>query len=143
MAEAPHSSQPGDRPRSVTLVTWGVFLLGIINGWRAYALFQQRGLLLDQGMSLDPAFLAAASVIWSVLLIGVAISIYRRWLAARWITPALLAIYTLYIIVLQGFKIEVPDSASSLTVTNLISVVIVIFIVLVLNRKKARDYFVT
>ena len=148
MAEASHNSRPGERPLSVTLVALGVFLLGIVNGWRAIVIFRQRGLLLDLGATLDPALIAAAAVVWSLLLIGAAMTIYRRWPASRWITPILLALYILYGRFLAAFKSvsfinEVSNSSVGLIGTTLFSLTIFIFVVWVLNRKAARDYFVT
>jgi len=147
MAEASHNSRPGERPLSVTLVALGVFLLGIVNGWRAIVIFRQRGLLLDLGATLDPALIAAAAVVWSLLLIGAAMTIYRRWPASRWITPILLALYILYGRFLAAFKSvsfinEVSNSSVGLIGTTLFSLTIFIFVVWVLNRKAARDYFV-
>ena len=143
MAEAPHSSQPGERPWSVTLVAWGVFLLGMINGWRAVTIFRQRKLLLDLGVTLDPAVTAAVAVVWSLLFVAAAVAIYRRHPASRWLTPLLLVAYALIGIALTGIWRATPDTSGGLTLTTLFSIPIFIFFVWALNRKAARDYFVT
>ena len=143
MAEAPHSSQPGERPWSVTLVAWGVFLLGMINGWRAVTIFRQRRLLLELGVTLDPAVTAAAAAVWSLLFVAAAVTIYRRQPASRWLTPVLLAANALFGIALTSIWRATPDSSGGLTLTTLFSIAIFIFVIWVLNRRAARDYFVS
>jgi hypothetical protein len=143
MAEAPHSSHPGERPWSVTLVAWGVSLLGIINGWRAVTIFRQRWLLLDLGVTLDPAVTAAAAAVWSLLFVAAAVAIYRRYPVSRWLTPVLLAAHTLIGIALTGIWRATPDASGGLTLTLLFSTAVFVFVIWARNRKAARDYFVT
>ena len=143
MADAPHSNNPGERPRSVTLVAWGVFLLGIINGWRAVTIFRQRRLLLDLDVTLDPAVVAVAAAVWSLLFIAAAVIIYRRHPASRWLTPLLLAAYALFGFALTAIWGEAPESGGGLRLTTFFSIAIIIFVIWVLNRKAAREYFVT
>ena len=143
MADAPHSNNPGERPRSVTLVAWGVFLLGIINGWRAVTIFRQRRLLLDLDVTLDPAVVAVAAAVWSLLFVAAAVIIYRRHPASRWLTPLLLAAYALFGFALTAIWGEAPESGGGLRLTTFFSIVIIIFVIWVLNRKAAREYFVT
>jgi len=143
MADAPHSSNPGERPRSVTLVAWGVFLLGMINGWRSVTIFRQRWLLLDLGVTLDPAVLAIAAAVWGLLFVAAAAIIYRHHPASRWLTPVLLFTNTLFGIALTTIWAEAPESGGGLRLTTFFSMAILIFVIWVLNRKAARDYFIT
>lgn len=148
MVDAPHSILPGERPKSVTLVAWGVFLLGMVNGWRAIVLFRQRGLLYDLGVTLDPAYIAAAALVWAVLFVAVAIAIARHRPSGRWLTPAILALYTLYGVVLSTIgderaTLETLLSSKYQLLILLLSIVIIVFVIWALNRKLARDYFVS
>ncbi|MCZ7667936.1 MAG: hypothetical protein M5U34_12460 [Chloroflexi bacterium] len=42
-----HTLTTAQRPRSVTIILWGVFLFGVWNVGRALALYQQMDLLLE------------------------------------------------------------------------------------------------
>jgi hypothetical protein len=96
MVKAQQQGRQSNRPLSVTLLTWGVFLLGLVNVWRAVALFKQSNLLLDLGVSLDPRLRMFVAIIWALVFISISLSIWRRWKAARFLTPILLILYAVY-----------------------------------------------
>jgi hypothetical protein len=124
-------------------VAWGVFLLGMISGWRAVAIFRQRKLLLDLDVTLDPAVVAIGSVVWSLLFMAAAVAIFRRYPAGRWLTPVLLLTNVLFGIALTAIWGDSPESSGGLKLTTIFSMVILILVIWVLNRKAARNYFVT
>ncbi len=142
MTDPPFSANPGERPRSVTLVAWGVFLLGMINGWRAVSIYRQRRLLLDLDVTLDPAVIAIGAVVWSVLFMAAAVIIYRRHPSARWLTPVLLFTNTLFGFALTAIWGEAPKSSGMLRPTTFLSMAVLILVIWALNRRAARDYFI-
>jgi len=148
MTNAPHTSRSVERPRSVTLVAWGVFLLGMVNGWRAIAIFKQRQLLLQWNASIDPAYAAIASVISFLLFIVATILIFRRWPACRWAIPVLLLLYTaagflLSGLIQGGFDKMNSGVFASLPVASFALLILTFFAGWILNRKAAREYFKT
>jgi hypothetical protein len=114
----------------------------MINGWRAVTLFRQRWLLLDLDVTLDPAVVAVAAAVWSLLFVAAAVIIYRRHPASRWLTPLLLAANALFGFALTAIWGEAPESGG-LRLTTFFSIAIIIFVIWALNRKAAREYFVT
>lgn len=146
MVETPPSSRPGERPKSVTIIAWGVIILGLVNSWRALTLFQQRQLLLNLDAVLDPAVVAVATAIWSTIFIVIATAIFRRKPSIRWLTPIMLFIYALYILLRDWTLAELTNHGN--TGFASFSLLIIVFLGLsgistsfILNRKVARDYF--
>jgi hypothetical protein len=148
MIDAPHTSRSVERPRSVTLVAWGVFLLGMVNGWRAIAIFNQRRLLLQWEVSVDPAIASIASSFWfSLFSVATYLRLRRRPLC-RWAIPVSLLLYAasgwLLSGMIQGSFDKMNSSLfASLPVASLVLFVLTILTGWVLNRKAAREYFVT
>ena len=142
MADAPYSNNSGERPWSVTLVAWGVILLGMLNGWRAVTVFRQRGFLLDLGVTLDPAVVAGAAGVWALLFLAAAVIIFRRIPAARWLVPVMLLTNALFSLALVAIWGETPESGGSLRLTTFFSITGLGLVIWALNRKAARDYFV-
>ena len=142
MTDPPFNTNPGERPWSVTLVAWGVFLLGMINGWRAITICRQRRLLLDLDVTLDPAVVVIGAAVWSVLFIAAAVMIYRRHPAARWLTPVILVTNALFGFALTAIWGEAPESSGGLSPTTFLSMAVLILVIWALNRQAARDYFI-
>jgi ABC-type enterochelin transport system permease subunit len=129
------------RPLSVTLVTWGVFILGLANAWRALALYRQSDLLLELGTSLDPRVRLLLALIWAAVFVSLAISLWRRWTTARFLTPALILIYTIYELGISSLFALSTESLKGLPANLAIVGAAIAFSVWALNRKAARQYF--
>lgn len=89
-------AQPANRPRSVTLTLWGVFLLGVWNLGRALALGQQRDLLKELAAQPDPVFRLMMALVWGVIFLGLAEALRRRRPFTRRLIPVLIGLHALY-----------------------------------------------
>ena len=141
MAEAQQQGRQGNRPLSVTLVTWGVFLLGLMNVWRAVALYRQSALLLGLGVTLDPRLRILFALIWALIFICISISIWRRWKASRLLTPILWVVYTTNELGLNQFFTQTFRENEGWQSDIVLYAVVLIFIIWALNHKNARYYF--
>lgn len=141
MADAYQHGPHRNRPLTVTLVTWGVFILGLANIWRAIALYQQSNLLLELGVTLDPRLRLFLALIWAVVFISLAISLLRVWTAARFLAPALILFYSIYEFGISSIFTISAESHSGLPLNLAISGAAVVFSAWALNRKAARQYF--
>lgn len=81
------------RPRAAALVRLGVWLLALLNGARALALWQQGEWLRGLPVALDARWRLAAALVWLVLMALAAVALHLRWPAARRLVPLLLAAY--------------------------------------------------
>lgn len=141
MAGAQRHGPRSSRPFSVTLVTWGVFILGLANAWRALALYRQSDLLLELGVSLDPRIRLFLALIWAAVFVTLAISIWRRWATARFLAPILILFYSIYELGISSLFALSSGSLSGLSVNLAMVGVAVAFTAWSLNRKVARQYF--
>ncbi len=96
MAVAEKRTHPPDRPRSVTFVAWGVFILGAANLWRAFGYAHQRDLYQLLGIKPDSSILLALSLIWAAALIAASLAIWLRWPPIRIVLPVVMGSYGLY-----------------------------------------------
>lgn len=140
MAEAQHKGQRPNRPFSVTLVALGVFLLGLANGWRALGLVRQSGLLLELDAAPDPRLCAAGSLIWAILFVGTALTIWRRERYTRFVAPFLLLAYGIYEFVLPGPCMPAGQSQNGWPALIFIYAGLTLSATLVLNARSGGRY---
>ena len=141
MAGALQKGRRKVRPLSVTVVVWGISLLGLANGWRAAGIFRQSGLLLALSASPDPRLRALVALFWAIVFVVLAIALWLRWSLVRWAIPGALFLYGLYQIGLIGFFAQTAESTKGWTVNAAIYGVIILFLIWILNRRPARLYF--
>ncbi len=141
MAKARQQGRQGNRPLSVTLLTWGVLLLGLANVWRAVALFRQSNLLLDLGVSLDPRLRMLVALTWALVFLSISLSIWRRWKVTRFLTPILLILYAAYQLGLVRFFSQTYKVNTNWQVDSGLHIAALIFTIWALNHKSARQYF--
>lgn len=96
MTRRPERFRQDTRPRSVTLTGWGVLLLGLVNIWRSAGLYRQLELLLELDVTPDPRLQLITSAVWALYFCALAVSIWRRKIAMRWVVPVSLLVYTIY-----------------------------------------------
>jgi hypothetical protein len=129
------------RPRSVTVMIWGVLLLGIANGWRAIGLSQQGSLLLALDASLNPWLGMGLAIFWSILFFIAAFALWQRRSRTRIVIPGLLLVHGLYqigLVLLFGRSIA---SRNAWPVIGLLFVSVALFSIWALNRPSIRWYF--
>jgi len=112
-----------------------------MNVWRAVALFRQSNLLLDLGVSLDPRLRMFVALIWAIVFVSISLSIWKRWKAARFVTPILLILYTGYQLGLARFFSQTFKVNDNWQIDIVLYAATLIFATWALNHKEARHYF--
>jgi hypothetical protein len=141
MAKAQARGRHQDRPRSVTVVAWGVFLLGLINGWRALGLLRQRSLLEELGVVPDPGIALLIALFWAAVFVILAIIVWQGRSVSQLLAPVILLIYVLYQLLLVALYAQSSQSGSGLITTAGLYAVALLFTIWALNRRSARAYF--
>ena len=141
MAKAQARGRRRDRPRSVTLIAWGVFLLGLVNGWRALGFLRQRTLLEELGVVPDPGIALLIALFWTAVFVILAVIIWQGRSVSRWLGPALLLIYALNQLLLVAFFAQSGQSRSALAGNAGLYAIALFIMTWALNRRSARVYF--
>lgn len=140
MASAPQYSPRSSRPRSVTFVVAGVFLLGLVNIYRAVGLVQQNELQLELGVVPDPRLRLILAIIWATVFLIMTTALLFRKPITRALVPVLLALYALYRLALVGLFAQSTYSRGNLFLFALIYTVVILYTIWALNRKTGASY---
>ena len=140
MASAPLHSPRISRPRSVTLVIFGVFVLGLVNIFRAVGLVRQSDLQLELGVTLDPRLRLIVAIFWAIVFLAITVALMLRNPKTKVIVPGVLAIYAIYRLALVGLFAQSAYSRGSLLIFVLIYGAVIIYSTWALNRKSAAAY---
>lgn len=141
MAKTRRYSQQRSRPLSLTIIAWGVLLLGLANGWRAIGLYRQSALLIELGVVPDPRLRLVIAVVWAVIFVALAGMLWYRRRVTRWAIPGLIAIYSLYQMALTLLFSKSPDALRGWPLTGLLSMIIFLALTWFLNRAANSWYF--
>lgn len=120
---------------------WGVFLIGLASGWRAFGLAQQAELLLASGSSLNPWVGMGLAIVWSVIFIAVAAALWQRRTWTQKIIPGLILIHGLYYLALIMIFARTAASRNSWSAIGLLFMLAVLYSIWALNRASVRWYF--
>jgi hypothetical protein len=134
-------TDPQARPLSVTISGIGVFLFGLVNAWRALALFNQADLLLELDVAVDPRLRAVIAGGWALLFLGAVVALWRRQPASRLAVPLLLGVYALYEMGLLLFLVQSPVARQGWPADTLFYATLIILAAWLLNRRVVRSYF--
>lgn len=129
------------RPRSVTIMVWGVFLLGLANGWRAIGLGQQADLLLALGSSLNPWVGVGLAVFWSGVFITAAAALRQGRTWTQLTIPGLILGHGLYQLILVLSFAQTAHARGVWPVLVLAFGVGFLFSLWALKRPSVRWYF--
>ena len=129
------------RPRSVTITLLGVIFLGTWSAARAVALAEQLELLVALGTRPDPRLLLVVASLWAVLFWALAIALFLRVTAVRWLIPLLIFLHALYEFGLQALFESLASPIQIWLFRALLYVLFIIFAVWSLNRKGSEPYF--
>ena len=132
---------PQNRPRSVTVIIWGVFLLALANGWRAVGLGQQSSLLLTLDSSLNPTVGLVLALIWSILFLTAAFFLRQRRSWTRFVIPGLLLTHGIYQLAVVLIFARSFTARNAWPAIGLLFIVAIIFSIWALNRPSVRWYF--
>ena len=141
MSKAQPRGRRRDRPRSVTLIAWGVFLLGLVNGWRALGLWRQRSLLEELGVVPEPGIALLVAWLWAAAFVILAVFLWQGRPVSRLLGPALLLVYALYQLLLVALFAQSGQSRSGLPGSAGLYAVALLVMIWALNRRGARAYF--
>ncbi len=130
-----------NRPRSVTLTLWGVFLLGVWNFGRALALGQQRVLLQELGAHPDPTFRLIVALVWGIVFFGLGDMLRRKRPFTRRLIPLSIFLYALYEMGLIILFAAAAPARQSLLLDALLVLSGVLFSGWALNRTAVYAYF--
>ena len=141
MTNGPEQPYQDKKPKGVTLITWGLLLLGLANIWRSVGLWRQSDMLLELGIGPDPRLRLAISVVWAVLFGASAVTIWTRKRLAQWLVPAALILYGLYKLSLIFIASQSANQDIRIIGNLIFYIALALFAGWVLNRPKARQYF--
>jgi hypothetical protein len=141
MAKAQSRDHRRDRPRSVTLIAWGVFLLGLVNGWRALGLWRQRSLLEELDVVPEPGIALLVAWLWAAAFVTLAVFVWQGRPLSRFLAPALVLVYALYQSLLVALFAQTDQSRSGLPRDAVLFAMALIVVTWALNRRVARAYF--
>lgn len=129
------------RPRSVTILTLGGFLLGLWNLWRAVTLIRQVPLLLELGSVLDPRVRLTIALLWAFWFPVLAGVLWLRRPAARWLFPLSLSVYSVYHLALLAFFMPTATARQGWPATATLFLTLLLWSVWVLGRPAHRSYW--
>lgn len=141
MAEAQLQEGRPIRPRSVTLVMWGVFLLALVNAWRAVGIYRQSDLWIDLELSLDPRLGLLTALGWTVVFLVLVVAIWRAYAIARLAAPALLLAYATYQLGTEYAFVQSPDFDRGWPLSAGLYALAILYTTWALNQAAGRRYF--
>jgi hypothetical protein len=132
---------PSTRPRSVTYTAYGVFTLGVINGWRAAALWQQQTIVQKYDPTLDPTIRLVVSLVIAVMSVWLAAALWRQKPFTRRTIPVFLLVCILYRILLLAVWVQSPVARQGWVGEVVLYAAAILFTVWALNRRASQSYF--
>ena len=126
----------------MTIVLWGLILLGLWEGGKVVALTRQLRLLLELETSPDPRLRLTMAGVWMGLLLGTAVALWARKPFVRWLVPGLLLVYVVYQLVLMALSVRVSGGAANWLLDVLLATAVILFCTWALNRETATSYYV-
>ena len=129
------------RPKTVTFLIVGVFLLGTWNAGRTLAIAQESRLLLALTVTPDPRIRIGMAVVWTGIFWGLAAAMWWRRPFSRKGTPILLTIYAIVDLLLPVFFTQGLFNRQAWLVTAVIYVLAITFAYWILHRPATKSYF--
>lgn len=138
MTHSPERYRQDSRLRSVTLIGWGVLLLGLVNFWRSIGVYRQIEVLRALNVVPDPQLRFIISVVWGIIFTALALAIWRRTASTRWLVPVTLTVYAIY---RAGIYLTSPEGNGVEIVWVFFFAVWILFSIWALNRAEAERYY--
>ncbi|MDA0244276.1 MAG: hypothetical protein OT477_12735 [Chloroflexi bacterium] len=92
--------------KRVTIVRWGVFILGGVQGWQIWAISQQMAVLRPLSPSFPPETRLVLVAVWCIIWLGLAGVLWRGRPWVRWAVPSTILLYTTYHLVLLATAVS-------------------------------------
>ncbi|PIE80694.1 MAG: hypothetical protein CSA11_07165 [Chloroflexi bacterium] len=137
----PTTTSTDVRPRSATLVLWGVFLLGAWNFGRVLAFGQQMDLLLELAVQPDSRFRFMLALIWGFVFLGLWWLIRQKRPFTRKLTPLILILYAVYELSLTILFAQTPLARQAIWLNLSIYLFLILFVTWALNRTAVDHYY--
>ena len=132
---------PARRAWPATITLWGVFLIGVWNAGRAYALWQQADLLRELGARPNPTILIGLAIIWALIWFGWGVMLWQKRPFTCYTIPATLIIYALYEISLLTWLAATPPPQQGWRFHTLLFTIMTLFSMWSLNNPTALIYY--
>jgi len=129
------------RPFFVTLIMWGVLLLGSWNALRVAALLHQNNLLKEQVVSPNLTFQVAMGVVWAMMFVGLAGAIWRKRPFSRYVTPLALLMYGTYELAILNLYANPLTQWQNWPTNSLFYISITLFTAWGLSRSRSHHYY--
>ena len=130
-----------NRPRSVTLTFWGVFLLGGWNCGRLLSISLNYRLLTTFSTSPTPLFRLVMALVWMLLLWAAVLALWQKRPFIRRAIPFILIVYTAYELGLLLIFAQAGPARSGWLANTLFYLAISVFSYWALNRTAVKPYF--
>ena len=134
-------SAPQNRPRSVTLTFWGVFLLGGWNCGRLLVTSLNYRLLATFSTTPTPLFRLVMASVWMLLLWLAALVLWQRRPFIRRAIPSILIVYAVYELGLLLIFAQAGPARNGWLINTLFYLFIIVFSYWALNRTAVTSYF--
>jgi len=129
------------RPFFVTLIMWGVLLLGGWNALRVAALLHQNNLLQEQALLPDLRVQIGAAVVWAILFVGLAGGVWRKRPFTRYAVPLTLLLYGAYELSTLLLYAHPLTRWQNWPTNTLFYITITLFTAWGLNRSRSHHYY--
>lgn len=129
------------RPRSVTYTGYLVFIVGVINGWRAWVLSQQGAYLTTFAPTLDPHARLVLSLMIMVAAAWLAAALWRKQPYTRQAIPLFLLLCALYRLTLLALWVQSPVARQGWVGEMVLYAAAILFALWSLNRRASQWYF--
>ncbi len=130
-----------NRPRSVTLIVWGVFLLGGWNCGRLITISLNYRLLATFSTTPTPFFRLMLALVWMLLLWAAALALWQRRPFTRRAIPFILFVYAVYELGILLIFTQAGPARSGWLINTLFYLFITLFSYWALNRTAVTSYF--
>ncbi len=129
------------RPFFVTLIIWGVFLLGGWNALRVAALLHQNNLLQEQLIRPNLTIQMVMALAWAIMFVSLAGAMWGKRPFARHATPLALLLYGTYELTLLNLYAHPLTQWQNWPTNTLFYITITLFTAWGLNRSHSRLYY--
>lgn len=134
---------PEKRPVNVTIITAVVFLIGVWNIWRVFALVQSTPQLQNLSIRPDPRIRLLFALGWAILFLLLAVGLHFRFRQTRRAIPFGLALYAVYNLLLLALFVQSAYVRQTWLLQFVGYVLIVVYTGWVLSRPGLNSYWKT
>jgi len=128
------------RPLSVTIITWFVLIIAVMNLLRLIQAILQWNFLLEV-IPVHPAYIAVSGLIWGVSGLALVWGLLRGLSWAPRLTRIFMVGYSVYYWLDRLFLFNPVDKTTNLIFLMSLTVIIILWVFWSISRQGAKDYF--